>query len=343
MPGPRPPRRAPALQNLLLLVGVGLALFALGELLVRWFVPAAVVGPTFSEHDPVYGKRLKRNLSARRTTPEFSFLLRTNSLGFRGPEPEGPIEGALLFIGDSYTMGYGVADDESFPARIEAMLRDSGRGDVPVVNAGVGNSGQGWWLPFLERRAGDFAPRAVVLQLADNDFGDNRAEGMFRLADGRLEPRPIPEPGWERRVQALVEAVPGLSYSHLVGALRVLAAGRGATGGEDRPGEAAAIEAEERELTRALVAEAIERCRSRGWPVVGLMIGMERERGVDILQVFDAWGVPWVRVPSKAEAPELYFEIDDHLNARGHAVAAERLRDALEPVLGGGAEIDSLP
>lgn len=198
-----------------------LGLFALGELLVRWFVPAAVVGPAFSEHDPVYGKRLKRNFSARHTTPEFSFVLRTNSLGFRGPEPDGPIEGALLFIGDSYTMGYGVEDDESFPALVDAMLRSAGRGAVPVVNAGVGNSGQGWWLPFLERRAGDFAPRVVILQLADNDFGDNRAKRMFRLEDGRLEPLPIPEPGWERRAQALIEAVPGLSYSHRVAAERV--------------------------------------------------------------------------------------------------------------------------
>ena len=342
---PRQGRASALLENVLLLAGVCAALGVAAEFLVRWLAPAAVVGPAFTEYDPVYGKRLKAGFTARRTTPEFSTMLRTNSLGFRDPEPAGPLTGSIVFLGDSYTLGYGVEDDEAFPALVRVRLAAEGLDSVPVVNAGLGNSGNGWWLPFLERRAPGMEPGVVVLQIAENDFGDNRAEDMYELEDGgQLRPRPIPPPGWERRVQGVIEAVPGLSYSHLVGTLRVLAAGRGTTGAaEGDPGEADRDERAGHPLTRALLAAAIERCQASGWPVMGVLIGMEGPRRDAVVEVFDAWGVPWVRVPSKEEAPDLYFELDAHLNVEGHRLAAERVWGTLEMVLARTAAQRSAP
>lgn len=323
---------------------MGLALFAFGELIVRWFVPLGVVGPSFTEHDPVYGERLKRSFSARRTTPESSYVVRTNSLGFRDPEPGGSLEGAILFLGDSYTMGYGVENDESFPALVRERLRESGHPDIPVVNAGLGGSGNGWWLPFLERRAPTFDPRAVVLQVADNDFGDNAAERMFALEPGGvLRARPIPPRDFGHRAQVILDAIPGLGYSHLVGLVRVAVENLGGSAASPAA-TASPAELEDRklELTGALLAGAIERARARGWFVLGLLVGMEGERRHTVEAVFDAWAVPWVRVPSKPEAPELYYEIDDHWNRRGHEVAADRLWGTLEPGIEEGAGTPSL-
>ena len=47
-----------------------------------------------------------------------------------------PVQGTLVFLGDSLTAGLGLSQDQAFPALIEARLRAQGR-PWKVVNAGV--------------------------------------------------------------------------------------------------------------------------------------------------------------------------------------------------------------
>src|SRR6185295_7928209 len=110
--------RNSALFLLSLVASLGLA-----EVVVQAFVPVRDVGPSFTVYDPVLGKRLKASFSAERITPEFRMRLSTNSLGFRGPEPKAISSGPILFLGDSFTMGYGVRDGEEYPARVATELR----------------------------------------------------------------------------------------------------------------------------------------------------------------------------------------------------------------------------
>jgi acyl-CoA thioesterase-1 len=42
----------------------------------------------------------------------------------------------IVALGDSNTAGFGVSRENAFPARLEAMLRQSGY-DVQVANAGI--------------------------------------------------------------------------------------------------------------------------------------------------------------------------------------------------------------
>ena len=108
-------KRRPWKRLALALAGAAMGL-VLAELGVRAFVTVRNVGPSFTVFDPVYGKTLKRSFSCRRMTPEFTMRFTTNSLGFRGPEPERFPRRPILFIGDSFTMGYGVDDGQEFPA-----------------------------------------------------------------------------------------------------------------------------------------------------------------------------------------------------------------------------------
>lgn len=57
-----------------------------------------------------------------------TFLVRTNAYGWRD---DAPASGATLCLGDSTTFGWGVAEGEAWPARLEA------RAGAPVTNAGV--------------------------------------------------------------------------------------------------------------------------------------------------------------------------------------------------------------
>lgn len=59
---------------------------------------------------------------------DVTFLVRTNEHGWRDDEPA---PGATLCLGDSTTFGWGVAEAEAWPARLEARL------GVPFTNAGV--------------------------------------------------------------------------------------------------------------------------------------------------------------------------------------------------------------
>ena len=65
----------------------------------------------------------------------------TNSFGLRSPEVSVPKPGGtvrILMLGDSFTFGFGAADDEVFSRRLEARLRDAYPSrTIEVVNAGV--------------------------------------------------------------------------------------------------------------------------------------------------------------------------------------------------------------
>lgn len=81
--------------------------------------------------DPGYFWTLSPSLGERELPfPEqgTSFKVRTNSLGFRGPEPA---RGAILCLGDSTTFAWGVQETESWPSLLQDLL------DYPVMNAGV--------------------------------------------------------------------------------------------------------------------------------------------------------------------------------------------------------------
>ena len=211
-------------KNMLLLgavlaVGLGVLEFA-----VRLLVPVRNVGPSFTIYDAEYGKRLKRSFTATRYSPEFTMSFSTNSLGFRGPETPNTPNGAILFLGDSFTEGYGVSDGAEFPAIIRETLRERGVA-MSVVNAGIGDNGNGRWVKFLRDEAATHDPRLVVFQVHSNDFDDNLKENLFRLSEsGELLELPVQPPGPARRVQTIIEAWPSLSYLHLVGLLRELPA-----------------------------------------------------------------------------------------------------------------------
>lgn len=310
-----------------LILSLGLA-----EVAVRLFIPVRDLGPSFTVYDPVLGKRLKASFSAERVTPEFRMRLSTNSLGFRGPELKGGPQGSIVFLGDSFTLGYGVSDGEEYPARIAAELRRR-HGDTapPVVNAGIGDSGNGFWVKFLRTEAAALKPRLVVMQLLDNDFADNVSEKLFALGpDGSLRGLSVPPPGAMRRLQALIEAIPGLPYSHLVGLMRQL---RGPTfepldKGASGPARSDGPNAED-ELTLRIVQEAISICSSQGWSMLGLLVGIPAAREAALKDLFARQGIPLITVPGKAQRPDLYYEIDGHWRAPGHAYAAERVLMAL--------------
>ena len=76
-------------------------------------------------------------------------------------------ETVIVALGDSLTAGYGLPQDQSFPAQLEAALKARGH-DVRVVNAGVSGDTALAGLQRLDWAVPDDAD-AVIVELGAND------------------------------------------------------------------------------------------------------------------------------------------------------------------------------
>ncbi len=314
----------------LLLVSLCVGL-AICEVVVRTTVSVTNVGPTFSAYDPVYGKRLKKRFSATRIAPEYTMTLTTNSWGFRDLEWPSLPEQPILFLGDSFTMGYGVNDGEEFPALVRQTLDDCyGPANVSVVNTGIAGNGTGRWVKFLRDEGKTYDPRVVVLQFFSNDFDDNLIEQLFQLdPNGRLYELEVPPPRTLRSVQNFLSHIPGFSSSHLVGFIRQLMttyAERKGAGKGTRPKE---DEYPTDRLTFALVKEVLALCAKEKWPVLALTVGLQGSRLDKLETLFERAAIPVIQMPDKMARPDLYYPQDGHWNASGHLLAARLIVEKL--------------
>lgn len=129
-----------------------------------------------------------------RRIPGLPHHVSINDLGFRGPQvplkkPQG--EFRIAMIGDSFTWGDYVDDEETLPAQLEAVLRTSCP-SVRVLNLGVGGTTIDGQVAMLERAA-VLAPDAIVLVGHDNDVLDMRAPTYWTsLATNRARKSQFP-------------------------------------------------------------------------------------------------------------------------------------------------------
>jgi acyl-CoA thioesterase-1 len=79
----------------------------------------------------------------------------------------GPSATVIVALGDSLTAGYGLPQDQSFPAQLEAALKARGH-NVRVVNAGVSGDTATAGLQRLDWAIPDDAD-AVIVELGAND------------------------------------------------------------------------------------------------------------------------------------------------------------------------------
>jgi hypothetical protein len=105
---------------------------------------------------------------------EFNNHYDINSQGLRDDEnslnsPE------VIFMGDSFTMGWGVNQDETFPSLFEKMA------GLKVLNSGISSYGQAREFEMLKRLKTD-SLKLIVIQFHDTDL----AENSYYLENGKL-------------------------------------------------------------------------------------------------------------------------------------------------------------
>jgi len=119
--------------------------------------------------------RLNPNSKSIFANREFSNQISVNSVGLRDDE-ESVKKPAVICLGDSYTMGWGVENSESYPQQLEAI---SG---LRVLNAGIPSYGTARELELLKQLDTSSA-KYIIIQYCSNDDGENEAskENQYQL------------------------------------------------------------------------------------------------------------------------------------------------------------------
>lgn len=118
----------------------------------------------------------------KRSIPQLPHHISINSFGYRGPELRFSNELVrILCIGDSFTFGDYVSDEETFPYSLQKVFEGNALQQVEVINGGVGGATIVDELYFLKKSM-RINPRIVVLTFYENDIKDLSKDVPMYLA-----------------------------------------------------------------------------------------------------------------------------------------------------------------
>lgn len=139
----------------------------------------------FFQPDSLLGWKMAPNRAAWFEKPGIHTWVRTNALGFRGPDfpaSKPPGERRVLLLADSFGVAIEVDEQEAFPSLVQAGLdRLTAAGGAPpctLLNASVGGYGTEQELLYFRERGREFSPDIVLLAF---HFGDDLIENSARL------------------------------------------------------------------------------------------------------------------------------------------------------------------
>lgn len=126
--------------------------------------------------DPQVGTRFHPNQTRDifAVGDKFMHKAEINGLGLRGHEPRSEADGdkglRIVCLGDSFTFGWGVEDDETFPVLVEEKL--AGQVDVPVdvINCGLPGYNTYQELQLYRKLMSPLKPDYVVVAWYMNDL-----------------------------------------------------------------------------------------------------------------------------------------------------------------------------
>ena len=166
------------LSSILVLLSLLIA-FALGELMLRVLgyqgVPMSTISNVIEVDDPILNWRIAPNSERREGRLVYQF----NSEGFRDTDHETRNDNGrkrIIVLGDSVTVGYGVAGEDIFSSVLQQRLGN----DVEVINISAGGLNTPQETHLFELEGIKYKPEMVILNfiLNDCDFYSNRAGGQ---------------------------------------------------------------------------------------------------------------------------------------------------------------------
>lgn len=167
-------------KNLLLLIPVLALILGLSEValhainkrspkLTRPAEWALIPEQRWIEYHPILGWFHEKNKTAILRKSNYEVTLRTNSMGIRGTKEyalDKPHDKQrMVALGDSFTFGFGVNDDETFPAQLEKA-----NPSLEVLNFGISGYGIDQIHLLLKEKIFDWNPDVILLTIYPEDF-----------------------------------------------------------------------------------------------------------------------------------------------------------------------------
>ncbi|HHZ64966.1 MAG TPA: SGNH/GDSL hydrolase family protein, partial [Flavobacteriales bacterium] len=163
------------LANLLLfMVALSIALFA-GEGCVRLILPQdALLVRAYQRQHAELGYVAKSNFEYHDTKSmslyNFEYTVRTNNMGLRMEAEVDPEKQSVLYLGDSFTFGWGVEIEESF---FSLLTNSTTNSELQALNCGQGGYSTGHVSRRLELMTRQINVRKAIYFLNWNDVFDN--------------------------------------------------------------------------------------------------------------------------------------------------------------------------
>lgn len=138
------------------------------------------------EYDPDLGWRGRPDLRCILNEKLFTIHITQNSRGFRDSERAfSSMKGTrrILCLGDSFTWGWGVDQNEVYTALLQEMLVAQKETNHEIINAGVGGYSTDQSLQYLKKEGVKYSPEIVIYQVAKNDIAGNTtsfSEGIYQ-------------------------------------------------------------------------------------------------------------------------------------------------------------------
>jgi lysophospholipase L1-like esterase len=213
---PRWPYAKGWIANLALVLCSLTAGLLVSEIAVRLFAPQPING-IFLEYAP-RGYTVNKS----KGTTLFGIGENKGAYHFVSPHLRGlrpPPRGAerILALGDSFTFGFGLAEKDTYIARLQGKL-DSvfGTGQIALLNAGISGSGTAEHLAFLEDFGDVIAPAAVFVFVSIDDFNRAQRSPLYRLRSAKtLDLDALSEPVGELKKVIVTSDVYNFAIQHL--------------------------------------------------------------------------------------------------------------------------------
>jgi hypothetical protein len=171
--------------------------------------------------------RARPNEDRRLERDEFDVRVVTNALGFREPRlpsPKPPGVLRVVALGDSFTQGYGVEEDDAYPRRLETLLAAGNPAQrIEVMNLGVPGTSPHDYLGHLADPGLAYAPDLVLVGVMANDVQDvwiqHRMGVRFAAEVLRETQREVaePRPLWRRAPALLLPALYPFAWTQVDG------------------------------------------------------------------------------------------------------------------------------
>jgi lysophospholipase L1-like esterase len=297
----------------------------------------------YTEWDEQLTYRLEPGLNRPLQGREFDVQLIANSLGLRDDEPslQGP---EIIGLGDSFTMGYGVEQEQSF---IELLGKDL---EQRTLNAGISSYGTARECLLFNERLDKSALKLLVIQHCENDLLENQA---FVAGDGTLPNSP--REFYAKQVQDLLAKQTYRPGENLRNVTRLL--GEQARYRSEHETPASEREIHARHAVQAYLFVEVLKRMGIGDNVQVVILDLADRHDVTVLRpewrqhglrhdgnLFMRYVDHFLKQPTTSEnlqrallldtstflSKDHYFLLDGHLNALGHKRVAENLAALLK-------------